>query len=323
MSNVQSDPRWRQVPAQRSSKAVLEVKFRLVVALLVTAAALGLFASAAWLFAPRDQVVAGSAAPEARDTAQVAVEDYLSAGDARVPTADTVGERLGRGEADEEGGVPEGGALAASGLAWLGYDRGEAQSELGAVPFERHAFHVLRPDADDLVASVAVLLTPHGHVVGSTPSLVAYHPAQDEVWPAVDWRAFDEDYSWSGSVDRVVADWAQAYAADDRRRLKDLTGDGRAETVYPGLDGFEQGSAEVTSATRRGEDLEFLLVRAGVELTSAEGFRSRSEYDLLLQAYATDAPRVVAWGPAGSGLDLEPLTNALDAGDPRVTGESE
>ena len=106
-----------------------------------------------------------------------------------------------------------------------------------------------------------------------------------------------------------VVEWATAFAADSRSALFSFSGDNNAG-VYRGLGGFTAHDVAILSAVHHSGG-EFLLVRPGVRLVSANGYAMYNELDLLIGSYNTPRPYVVAWGPAGSGNGLRPYVNAV------------
>jgi hypothetical protein len=110
-------------------------------------------------------------------------------------------------------------------------------------------------------------------------------------------------------VVRRVQQWAQAFVTGDAVALAEVTGDTLGRQ-FQAMGGFQNGGVEVVTAVAKpsGEEL---VVRARVRLVRANQFNTSAEYDLLVTGYTTSDPKVVAWGPAGSGPVLAPYQNTV------------
>ena len=117
-------------------------------------------------------------------------------------------------------------------------------------------------------------------------------------------------------VKRQVTEWAKAFASDDRAQLKNLVGGGAdaaaATGEYLGLAGFSLARDPVIpwavvldQTASRG----YLRATLLVADSSANGYTASVSYDLLVLDWSTPTPRVVAWGPPGSGQTLVPYAN--------------
>jgi hypothetical protein len=112
-------------------------------------------------------------------------------------------------------------------------------------------------------------------------------------------------------IDRIT-EWAEAYAADNRRALYELTGDSRPDIEYAGLPGFTLAAASVESAATI--DAVTMVVRVTLTLLGRGGVQFSSDYDVLVGGYGQPLPSILAWGPPGIGQRLTTGVNAVVAG---------
>jgi hypothetical protein len=147
-------------------------------------------------------------------------------------------------------------------------------------------------------------------VLGAAPTLLPRpQPESDQVAGA--------DYAESPTlVDAVptaittqVSAWADAFARNDTEQLDLIVGDDNTDGIYLGLGGLSAERVNVLQAVDRGDG--FWVVRARVVFTgtSANGWTSSNDYDLLIARPTTPDPSVVAWGSPGVGLALTPFSN--------------
>ena len=290
-------------PAKRSSAAVLRVRLAVVLTVLLVSSAAGVFSAAAWLLAPgrgSSPTVDPTPVAQARAEAELVLLSFLNAEPFTVPLADGVA-------ADP---TAQGAAAPAvlDGYAWSGFELVELASPGKQSVFEVHRFVVSFEGTPELFdAYVTLSLTQSGPVLAAYPSLLPTR-SPPTANARVDYTDF-EQVPVPEPVRARVVEWATAFAADSRSALFSFSGDNNAG-VYRGLGGFTAHDVAILSAVHHSGG-EFLLVRSGVRLVSANGYAMYNELDLLIGSHNTPRPYVVAWGPAGSGNGLRPYVNAV------------
>jgi hypothetical protein len=295
--------RWTQIPAARSSAPVLKIRVYAVLGALVVAALCGVFATVAWL-ANNPDIPDPVPQPQALAEAAVAADAFLTGQATTLAVAEGVDRRFGSG--DTAVALP--GATRAH---WASFTVGEVAGRT----YEVHRFVVAGSPPRQLW--VTVELTTSGPILAASPA-VGPLPVAPDGRPALDWRELPTETRVTDDLRRVAGEWAAAYAADDRDRLRSLTGDLEART-YAGLGGFTVESATVVSTVELGDSGDW-VARVRVVLVGAppgeglEGFRGVVEFDLRVADPATGNPKVVAWGPAGSGPTLVRFANAFISG---------
>lgn len=291
---------WVQIPAARSSAPVLKFRLALVVGLLSLAVVSALFSGFSTLTRPEPDIPEPTPVAEARGFAEQIAYSWLAGTPTPLAAADGVDRWFGRKPNDEVV------RLDISSFAW---DSFEVLEPLPGRTLEVHRFLLGGNYPRFLV--VTVELTGDGPVLAASPSLEPAPVAAGEV-PRFDYSDHESARAPTEDIGRAVSAWLAAYAADDRPRLAELTGDLEGR-VYAGLGGFtvESGSA-VTALPIPNQDR--WLVRARAVLVDANGFRATHEWDLLVTQPETANPRIAAWGPAGTGGYLEPYANGLVAG---------
>ena len=295
-------PRLTAIPAARSKAAVLKVRFWLVLSVLLFAAGAGVFAAVSFLTFQPPVVDLEAEKPLGRAVAELAVNDFLSGGEILVPEV-------------RDQNPPTGSAVEVFGpLVW---DRFTKSLLPNGVPVELHTFLVHRslrgPTVVDesgatiegertlQLMEVSVLVaTP----VDTNPAVAARPYMIPAVYSDLDVRT---DYSDStllktlpGPAINQLRAWGSAWARDDSEQLKLLTGDQTPNVRYVGLGGYSLNGMSVISALEFAPD-EF-VVRARVGLRSANGSILEMDMDLTITAASSGLPKVVGWGPAGSGL---------------------
>ena len=156
-------------------------------------------------------------------------------------------------------------------------------------------------------------------VLAAQPSFLPKVVAQSGVTTAPKFAGATEEIP--ALVRDRVDRWAEAYVSGDSDTLKVLVNDELAPLggSYAGLQGFscEQGCSRVLWAAPSARLEGFAIVRVELVLqysaTNGDGMSASrtltSHMDLLVRGWRSDAPRVQAWGPAGSGDVLYPYSN--------------
>lgn len=283
---------------------MLRVRLIVVLTVLLFSSAAGVFSAAAWLLAPgrgSSPTVDPTPVPQARAEAELVLRSLLRAEPFTVPLAE--------GVSTDPTGQQAAAPAVVNGYAWSGFDVEELVSSKSRSVFEIHRFVVSFTDTPGLFdAFVTLSLTPSGPVLATYPSLMPTRspPVADT---RVDYTDFDQA-PVSGPVQARVVEWMSAFAADTGTDLFAFSGDDNTAGVYRGLGGFTAHDVAILSSVNHSGG-EFLVVRAGVRLVSANGYAMYNELDLLIGSHTTPRPYVVAWGPAGSGNGLRPFVNAV------------
>jgi hypothetical protein len=167
---------------------------------------------------------------------------------------------------------------------------------------------------------VLVALDSRGGVeVISAPSMIPTTPPVDDGWAPTDpaWPGLPSANA-SDAVDAVVQRWADVYVLGSAEDLALATGDPDEEHSYLPLDLADRPdsvTAVAAAAAEAGEDRQVVRVSLVFAWDGVDGEdpleAPRVDMDLLVERASTASPVVVAWGPAGSGGDLEPYANGV------------
>lgn len=162
-----------------------------------------------------------------------------------------------------------------------------------------------------------------GIKVLGTPSLLPIAPSQPGQWGALPlWPGVSATQAPAPVVQALDA-WARAYAAFDAVALKLTTGDPTVENGYTPLGRSDEASVRVTSAANfvdkegvpTGEMLvSVILSFPEPDTGSALGVGevvTQTALDVLVADALSGTPKVVAWGPLGTGHLLVPFENAI------------
>ena len=155
--------------------------------------------------------------------------------------------------------------------------------------------------------------------VGSGPSLVpvlASYPSIEPVYgsPAVEPLEYQNvevgsDITTPAEVSIRLEQWAKAYAANDGATLRDLADDTSATAdQYQGLGGMTIQAPPVVRAAVPTTSGLVLRVRFSLVPSGAPAGFSM-DLDMLVTEPDSTKPRIVAWGPPGSGPQLRSLQN--------------
>lgn len=156
-------------------------------------------------------------------------------------------------------------------------------------------------------------------VLGGAPAVEPYTiDARSQDAPAADW-AEDDDVQAEPAVATRIAEWAAAFAADDRQTLYDLTGD-QGQYEYRGLGGFIVLDRTISGFGTPPDVEDALMARLTLRMVNDAGVVLVADYDLLVSEPRVARPHVVAWGPRGAGPTLTPYQNAQVPGSKRSNG---
>jgi hypothetical protein len=316
------------VPATRSSASSLKMKQNLIIAALL----LGFVCGPLALFVSSRE--AGKPAPAAAQLptaaigfAEVVAQDFLNARRSAMPSADGVSTDFSR----PTGAAP----VAAFPYQSLSFER-VAYDDVEGRTIYQVQFRLTRALAEGeekggtLQASYLLTVPVATDNVGrlylaARPSFSADVLAADNTHPGAS-VAESARFAPSEGVRTAAAEWAAAYFSGDSSKLTRYVrvGGSSPEGVYPAISGFScaaapenptQGCVDARFATsHRLNSQGYGWVRASVVLGygSANEFTTRIEFDLLVANYnLPNGQLVVAWGPAGSGPELNPYQNII------------
>ena len=309
-----------EVPVERRSPGWRKWWPRTVIALMVFAALMGPVAASrvANMKIPEPPAPDAEYRLAATEIAQAfldgretgaCVGESADANAGRVPLSGAVADEVGV-DIDQE--TP--GALDVASLTWVSFSRGDIGDQL----VETHQFSVVTDTDQSFALEVPVADTDDGACLAGGLALVPAPRPSSDTAESIDWSEVlpDNTAQLSDGGEDQVQVWAQAWSAGDERALYTLTGDTR-NVRYRGLGGFALGGEAVVTSTITTDPADpsaDQIVTVVVTLVSAENpeFATTATYDLLVSNPDQPLPFIVAWGPAGSGLDLEPLGNAED-----------
>lgn len=309
-----------EVPVERRSPGWRKWWPRIVIGLLVFAALMGPMAASrvANLEIPEPPAPDAEYRLAATEIAQAFLDGRETGACVGESADDAVGRVALSGAVADEVGVDidqeTPGALDVASLTWVSFSRGD----IGDQQVETHQFSVVTDTDQAFALEVPVADTDDGACLAGGLALVPAPRPSSDTAESIDWSEVlpDNTAQLSDGGEDQVQVWAQAWSAGDERALYTLTGDTR-NVRYRGLGGFALGGEAVVTSTITTDPADpsaDQIVTVVVTLVSAENpeFATTATYDLLVSNPDQPLPFIVAWGPAGSGLDLEPLGNAED-----------
>lgn len=305
------------VPREFSSPRRFTRRFRVIVGLVAFAAISGPVGCVA-AFANRPAEVVPEREPRHGAVAAVVAESYLAGRPLPVPVAAGLTPAAGREPVEMPDTPPS-------------LDRPEPQPiphswivpmapTVVTVPggegperiVETHPFLVGAGEAV-LVLTVPVVESAEGApALGAVPAIEPFVPdARADALPDLDWSTAFATTRPSTALRERIAEWAGAYAGDDRRRLLEITGDDRNGMTYVGLGGWTVvGEPRVGGVFTRSDGTAGCQVEIALASGADGDVTTRAAFDLLIADADQPLPSIVAWGPAGTALVLEPLANA-------------
>lgn len=217
-------------------------------------------------------------------------------------------------------------------VSWDGYTsiaKGETDTttQQSADAAEVHYFTLSSPSGDGPIFYTATVLVSVSDVLGAkvvgTPSILPATPSAREGWSNETWAGY-ETLAASDSVKDAVIAWADAFTGTPAA-LRLAVGDQSANRSYIPLSGATVVEATISESAAikpdDGSKPSTILVRTQLKLNWSEDKEGASPslatYDLLVIDANTAAPRIVAWGGAGSGPTLTKYENAV-AGEVNV-----
>lgn len=305
------------VPREFTNPRRFTRRFRTIVALVAFAAISGPIGCVA-AFANRPAEVAAAREPRHGDHAAVVAESYLDGVPLPFPVASGLTPAAGRDPVELPGAPPSLDPPAPEPIphTWIV----PMEPEVVAIPaadgpdriVETHPF-LVGTDGGVLVLTVPIVETADGApALGAVPSIEPYVPeAEAEALPGLDWAPVFESTRPSATLRERIAEWARAFAEDDRRRLLEITGDSRNGVEYVGLgDWTVVGEPQVGGLFARGDGTSGCQVEIALASTADGGVTTRVAFDVLVADAGEPLPSIVAWGPAGTALALRAYDNA-------------
>lgn len=155
-----------------------------------------------------------------------------------------------------------------------------------------------------------------GAIAAAEPTLLPRVPAATQGWSSQIWPGYDTAQV-PDPVNQSASQWAKAFT-ESADALRLYVGDEDPDHSYMPLQGARVLSSTVTSAGYikvEGEDKPKVVI-ARVELTlawstAADAKGSKVMYDVRVEQAHTASPRIVAWGPTGTGPLLTKYGNAI------------
>ena len=155
-----------------------------------------------------------------------------------------------------------------------------------------------------------------GAIAATEPTLLPRVPASSQGWSSQTWPGY-ETAQVPDAVTQSAAQWAKAFT-ESADALRLYVGDEDASHSYMPLQGARVLSTVIPSAGYikvEGEEKAKVII-ARVELTlawssAADAKGSKVMYDVRIEQAHTASPKIVAWGPAGTGPTLEKYGNAV------------
>lgn len=313
------------VPREFSSPRRFTRRFRMVVGLVAFAAASGpVGCVAAFANRPAEQVAERT--PRHGALAAAVAESYLAGRPLPVPVAAGVPELAGRVPVEAPGSPPARDEAEPAPIphTWVVPLAAEVvpvpAGEQGDRTVEAHRFLVGTGEGAAFVLAVPVVETGTGAaVLGAVPAIEPFVPEAvpegEDPPPGLEWSTVLATARPSPALRERVAEWAAAYAGDDRRQLLEITGDGRNGVAYVGLGGWSVvGEPSVGGVVTRDDGAAVAQVEVALASTADPAVTTRVAFDLLVEGAADPLPAVVAWGPPGTGLTLDAHANAHRVG---------
>lgn len=190
-----------------------------------------------------------------------------------------------------------------------------------------HTLTVVSPSGSFFTTQVQVGYSPvRGAKVIGEPTLIPRAPDDKQTWPNLTPWPNLANVSKTEPVEQAVNAWAKAFTSGDPDALRLNVGDTGANRSYIPLiqvtasdvrvsDVASQKPAKGDSTDKKPSQVVAQVSFAIVWQTTPIGrgeTPSRVTYDVLIEQADTPAPKVVAWGGAGTGESLKPYMNAVE-----------
>lgn len=210
-------------------------------------------------------------------------------------------------------------------ISWDGFDtiaagKAKSESDNPANAAELHHFTLATTLGDKTVFYDATVLVnvsdALGAIASTEPTLLPRVPASPQGWSSQVWAGYD-NAQVPDAVNQSASQWAKAFT-ESADALRLYVGDEDGSHSYMPLQGARVLSAAVTNGGYikvEGEE-QVKVIIARVELTlawssAADAKGSKVMYDVRVEQAHTASPKIVAWGPAGTGPTLKKYGNAV------------
>lgn len=288
-------PSWTAIPAARSSLPILTLRLYALLGTLVLAACLGVVSTIAWTTADPPVVDFAAARPLAQAHALSIAESWVSGTATSLPVADGVDARFNE---QGDGGMN----ITVRSLSPFRWVRDTVQGRVVETQYV-----LVDAVESDLIVAVPFVFDKGTPVLAAYPSLspapivAPTSPLEYQDVPALD--------SIPAPIRERVAEWGSAYGRNDGAELRDLADDRAAtQAQYRGIGGLRLLSTpDIRTAIPTSTGL-VLRVRFTYQ-GEGGGAGLSMDMDMLITAADSFTPRIVAWGPAGTGPSLRPYTN--------------
>ncbi len=307
------------IPREFSDPRRFTRRFRLVLAAVAFAAVSGPIGCMAAV-ANRPATTPAPPVPRHRDYAAAVAESYLDGQPLPVPVARGLDPDGGREPADDRavtiGEHPRPAPIPHSWVIPMDASvtalPGAGSGSPGQRSVETHRFLIGTPSGPFVLAVPLVETPSGGPALGALPSIEPFVPdARAADLEPLDWGTAYATARPSVTVQQRVDEWAKAFAADDRRRLLEISGDGRTDVEYVGLGAWKlAGEPEVGGLFTRADGTAGTTVELDLVAARDRKVTTRVAFDVLVRHAGEALPEIVAWGPAGSALGLTPFQNA-------------
>lgn len=172
---------------------------------------------------------------------------------------------------------------------------------------------VARTTGDFFHAEVAVAMSEGGPVVVSRPSLTPYVPVSNKGIKA-HWAGGKTISDMDSNVlNRAAQAWAAAYFSGDPLVLTAYVSDKDSTKTFIPMP-KAQVEVEVGQSIESNLGEEYAITNISISpIWEVDGKKAAPiEFDCLVVGIKSSAPRIVAWGGAGSGTFLQPYQNGVE-----------
>jgi hypothetical protein len=298
---IMARPSWSSVPAARSSLPILRIRLWLVLGTLLLTASIGLFSALAWILDEPPTVDFSDARPLAEGHALAIADAWLNGRATSLPVAEGVDPQFNE---SASGGL----YVTIKSISPLRWTR----SLVTGRTLETQYILVDGLEGDFVVALPFVFTSSGADrvpVLAAYPTLLPPDPSLPaEALEYQDVELLSDDPAPS-EVQTRLEQWGKAYAANDGATLRDLADDtGALAEQYQGLGNMTLvGPPSVRAVVTTSKGL-VLRVRFAL-LPDGAPSGLTMDLDVLVTEQNSTKPRIVAWGPPGSGPALRVFQN--------------
>lgn len=233
-------------------------------------------------------------------------------------------DKIARWLAQTPSPLPGGYVVSWDGFTSIAGGVSENQSDTPANAAELHTFTLAAKVGNDETvfyeATVLVSVDDNlGALIAAEPSLLPRVPSTTQGWSSETWAGYEPGPT-SEALTATAQAWAKAFTGT-AAELRLYVGDEDAAHSYMPLQGarvlqtqvLKSGFIKPEGSTSE-EAPDTVLARIEVTLAwsaAADAKGSKVTYDALVTRADTATPRIVAWGPSGTGPTLQPYANAV------------